>query len=584
MWEPEQALATVQNLQRWANFLIGNVATFRQAQFDYTADLRQRNIEAFAQDEWRLSHNVTLYLGVRYSRFGQAIDKNGRLSNFIPSLYNAAAAPQVTGAGNRIAGTGNFCTGMVVNASNVQGAPNCTPAVSPYGDKIAKTPKHDFAPRVGLAWDPFGNGRTSIRTGYGIYHEQYLVGFAEQIIGVNPPYQNNVDFANVRLDNPAAGTAAAPNAAASTIRAIQADWKTPYMQQWSLDVQHLVGKNTFLSIGYYGSKGTNLVGVTEINELPPGTALKTNCAPGNNSFATAGVTLVSCQPQGYIYRGTATATGGNPNGAFTDYLILDQIRPYRGYRSITMLEPRYNSKYHSLQFSAQHRFTDASQLNVAYTWSKALTDNQTDRSTAPQNTYNTQADYGRSALDRRHVFTTNFIYELPFYQQQQGFVGKVLGGWQTSGIVTYQTGLPFTATTSNYDPAGLGLIPAAIAGARPDQICNPNENAPHTTTQWFNTACFTPNTGVGVTGANIPGNAGRGTINGPRTFRVDFTLSKNIRFNESMRLQLRGEAFNIFNTTNFRTFGSTNVTSSLFGRIGTVRDPRTLQFGIKFYF
>jgi len=586
------SLATVQNLQRWANFLIGNVLTFRQAQFDYTADLRQRNVEAFAQDEWRLTNRVTLYMGVRYSRFGQAFDKNGRLSNFIPSLYNASAAPQVTGAGNRIAGTGNFCNGMVVNESNFQVAPNCTPAISPYGDKIAKTPKHDFAPRVGLAWDPFGNGKTSIRTGYGIYHEQYLVGFAEQIIGVNPPYQNNVDFTNVRLDNPAAGTAAAPNAAASTIRAIQADWKTPYMQQWSLDVQHLLTKNTFVSIGYYGSKGTNLVGVTEINELPPGTALNSNCAPGNNTFATSGVTLVRCQPQGYIYRGTGTVTGGNPNvvgtTGFTDYLILDQIRPFKGYRSITMLEPRYNSKYHSLQFSAHHRFTNASQLNVAYTWSKALTDNQTDRSTAPQNTYDTQKEYARSALDRRHVFTTNFIYELPYYRDQHGLTGKILGGWQTSGIVTYQTGLPFSAATSSYDPAGLGFIPAAIAGGRPNVTCNPNTNAPHTLEQWFDISCFERNTNTGVTGANVPGNAGRGTIEGPRTFRVDLTLSKNIRFNETMRLQLRGEAFNIFNTTNFRSFvaspSSLNVTSANFGRIGAMRDPRTLQFGIKFYF
>ena len=131
-----------------------------------------------------------------------------------------------------------------------------------------------------------------------------------------------------------------------------------------------------MSIGYYGSKGTNLIGVTEINEVPPGTALNSIVRPGNNSFATANVTLVRCQPQGYIYRGTSTVTGGNPNvvgtAGFTDYLILDQLRPYRGYRSITMLQPRYNSTYHSLQFSAQRRFSAASQLNVSYTWSKNL--------------------------------------------------------------------------------------------------------------------------------------------------------------------------------------------------------------------
>src|SRR6185437_14281816 len=123
--------------------------------------------------------------------------------NFDPALYSAASAPLITGAGNRIAGSGNFCNGMFVNSQNVQNAANCTPGVSPVGDEIAKTPNHDFAPRVGLAWDPFKKGTSSVRMGYGIYHEQFLVGFAEQIIGVNPPYQQNFTISNTRLDNPA---------------------------------------------------------------------------------------------------------------------------------------------------------------------------------------------------------------------------------------------------------------------------------------------------------------------------------------------------------------------------------------------
>src|SRR5205085_3412688 len=194
--------------------------------------------------------------------------------------------------------------------------------------------------RVGLAWDPFGKGRTAIRTGYGIYHEQVLVGFAEQIIGLNPPYQENFTINTTRLDNPGAGATVAPSAAASTLRGIDPNWHTPYMQHWSLDVQHQLSKKMVLSVGYYGSKGTHLVGVVEINDLPPGLALNSLCAPGNNTTATAGVTLVRCQPAGYAFRGNATTTG-NPNvvgsTTFRDDLLLDQLRPYRGYRSITML-------------------------------------------------------------------------------------------------------------------------------------------------------------------------------------------------------------------------------------------------------
>ncbi len=121
-------------------------------------------------------------------------------------------------------------------------------------------------------------------------------------------------FTNTRLDNPAGTAANPPSAAASTIRGMDTDWKTPYMQHWSLDVQHQVSSNMMFQIGYYGSKGTHLVGVTEINDLPPGLALNSFCAPGNNTTATPGVTLVRCQPAGYAFRNTATTVAqGNPN-------------------------------------------------------------------------------------------------------------------------------------------------------------------------------------------------------------------------------------------------------------------------------
>jgi hypothetical protein len=562
-----------QNLQRWANFLIGNAATFVQGKFDYTADLRQSNIESYAQDEWHFRSNLTLYLGIRYSRFGQPNDRNGRLSNFVPSLYNASNAPQVTGAGNRVAGTGNFCNGIIVNNQNPQTALNCTPAVSPFGDEVVRTPGRDFAPRVGLAWDPFGKGKTSIRTGYGIYHEQVLAGFAEQVIGLNPPYQENFSISNTRLDNPAGTTTFVPSATASTVRGMDTNWKTPYMQQWSLDVQHQLTSKTVVSVGYYGSKGTHLVGVVEINELAPGQALNSRCATGANTLQTPGATLVPC-----LAAGTAFFSSGAT-------AIVDQIRPYRGYRSITMLEPRFNSNYHSLQFSAEHRFSDISQINMAYTWSKNLTDSQNDRSNAPQNTSDIRSEYSRAALDRRHIFELNYIYELPFFRHGDGFAEKVLGGWQASGIIAAQSGLPFTITTSNYDPAGLGFISAAIAGGRPNVICDPNANAPGTIQQYFNAGCFQTNPASTTTSGinNIPGTAGRGIINGPPTYRVDFTMIKNIRFNENVRLQLRGEAFNVFNHTNFRTIG-TNITLGTFNTVTAVRDPRNIQLGVKLYF
>ncbi|HKB64292.1 MAG TPA: TonB-dependent receptor [Pyrinomonadaceae bacterium] len=561
------------NFQLFANFLLGNNVTFTQAHFDYTADLRQKVIEGYAQDEWKFRRNLTLYYGVRYSFFGSPYDVNGRLSTFDPHLFNPAAAPLVTGAGNRVVGTGNFCNGMIVNSQNYQtAANNCTPTSSPWGKYVVNAPKNNFGPRVGLAWDPFGKGTTSVRTGYGIFYDQVLNGTYEQNIGQNPPYQETFTQTLTKLNQPVpTGTVVTAGAAltALSVRAIEPEWKDPYMQQWSFDVQHQFGKDgkTLFDIGYFGSKGTHLIGAYEINEVPPGKALTTLCATGTSTTPT-----VACQAPGFAFTSTANSA------------ILDQIRPYRGYRSINLITPQFNSNYHSLQVSAVQRFSGASQVQLAYTWAKNLTDNQTDRSTAPENSYNIRLDRGRATLDRRHVLTINYIYEIPYFAKQQGFAGKALGGWQISGIAVYNTGVPFTAVTSSFDAAGLGNVPALVAGNRPNVLCDPNANAPQDRLQFFNTACFQlnpTNTTTGVT--NVVGNAGRGIINGPSTTRVDFSLFKNIQLGESVRLQLRGEAFNVFNHTNFRTI-IVNVTAANYGQVTAVRDPRTIQLGAKLTF
>ena len=569
-----QRTTLANNLQSWANFLQGRNNSFTQARYDLTADLRQMAFESYGQDEWRLRRNLTLYYGVRYSYFGSPYDKNGFLSNFDPASWSAAAAPQVTGAGNRVAGTGNFCNGLIINSQNPKTLTNCTPTLSPYGKYVVKAPKGDFAPRFGIAWDPFGKGMTSIRTGYGMYYDQVLNGTYEQNIGVNPPYQEVCTFNLTSLASPVpAGQACPPGtaaAAAPSLRAVQPQWKDPYMQHWSFEIQHMIGSNTMFDVGYFGSKGTHLIGAYELEEIPPGRAINTLCATGTSTTPT-----VACQTAGTAFTSSASEA------------ILDQIRPLRGYRSITMITPQFNSNYHALQAVFNHRFAGNSQVNAAYTWAKNLTDNQTDRSTAPQNSYDIHADYGRATLDRRHIFTANYIYDIPLFEKRHDFVGRAFGGWEVSGIVTLQSGLPFTPTTSSWDPAGLGLIPAAIAGARPNTLCDPNANAPHQFLQWFNTACFqsTPTTNSGI--ANVVGNGARGAITGPPTKRFDFSLFKNVpigSYEGSKSLQLRMEVFNIFNHTNFRAIASANVTSAVYGQISTVRDPRTIQIGAKLIF
>jgi hypothetical protein len=563
---PSRPAGTSAANQNWANFLLGVNQVFTQNQFDLTADLRATSYEAYGQDEWRFRPNITLYYGVRFSRFGQPWDGNGRLTSFNPFAFSRAAGQmfQVFGNGARVPGTGNPLNGIVMNSEGaVAGG-----TVSPFGKQVAPT-RNNFAPRVGIAWDPFKKGTTSVRAGYGIYYDQLSFSFEETgLVATNPPFQQQIVINGTTLDNPTAG-APAVNNTVQDVAGIDPNFKTPYVQSWSLDVQHQFGQKTFMTVGYYGSRGVHLTGLVDLNLLPPGYAIRlgaTGCAP------TAGSTTVKsvpCQVNGQIFTSSAQEA------------ILNQVRPFPGYGAVRYLESAFDSNYHSLQVTAQHRFSGSSQVNLAYTWSKNMTDAQNESATAPQNTYDLRAEYARANLDRRHILSVNYIYELPFFRNEHNFQEKALGGWQLSGIVYYYTGLGFSPATSSNDPAGLGLLGTSPSAARPNLTCDPNTN-PHVVppAAWFNGACLINPT------TNTVGNAGRNTIQGPSTTRLDATLAKNIRFSDSTSIQLRLEGFNVFNHTNFTTFSSLNNTSGVVGQINiaAARDPRTLQLGIKFLF
>jgi hypothetical protein len=307
-----------------------------------------------------------------------------------------------------------------------------------------------------------------------------------------------------------------------------------------------------LDVGYFGSKGTHLLGVVDVNEAPPGAALAAGLHTGT---------------------GTAFTAGDTPR--------INAVRPYPGFNSINQVHTAFDSNYHSLQASFRKDFGEAGLFSAAYTWSKNMTDNWSDRSNAPQNSYNWHGgEYGPAALDRTHVLTFNYVYELPVFRTAKGALGYALKGWEVSGATQIATGLPTTPTTSGVDPAGLGFLGSSVAGGRPDMICNPNSGAPQTVAQWFNTACF-----ANVPAGEVrPGNAGRGVIRLPGFQRWDLSLFKNFQFNERLRLQLRGEAFNFPNHPNPSGLGSVQLGNQLFGRITVFRDPRIMQLGAKLYF
>ncbi|PYS86246.1 MAG: hypothetical protein DMF62_16490, partial [Acidobacteria bacterium] len=348
--------------QQFANFLMGRNVTFQQNKYNLTANFHQVNYEAYAQDEFRITPRMTLYLGLRYSYYGPPWDENGLLSNFVPELFDPTKMPTVVmtssaagGDTTRVTGSGNMCNGIIVNSQNFKTLPECTPTISPYGKYVYKTPKDNFAPRLGIAWDVFGKGRTILRTGYGMYYDQVLLGNVELQLQ-NPPYQEIVTLTGGTITNPVpvGGSIAAQASLGipAIIRGVPTNYQNPYMQHWSLDVQQLFGKNTFVQVGYYGSKGTHLIGINDINNLPAGYALTQTCQISTTTTGPCQARDASGNPIAFIGNATSTTTVER---------LLDQIRPYRGYRSIAMVEPKFNSNYHSLQVQATQRFAGASQ-------------------------------------------------------------------------------------------------------------------------------------------------------------------------------------------------------------------------------
>ena len=531
--------------QSWAWFLLGQQASFSQASLDITPDIRMKQFEAYVQDDWKVRPRLTINAGVRYSYFQQPIDKHAMMTNFDPLIYSASAAPAIDT-------TGHICTkapcagGVTPNPSYnpVNGIAVGGASGAPFGPHPAPQASKDFAPRFGFSWDLFGNGRAALRGGYGIAFDSSLVGDIEQNIFANPPYVQSISINAGSLSNPLSGTVNV-STVPPALHATQYQASTPYAQQFSLDLQQQWASNLISDIGYVGSTGTHLLGEVDLNQPHPG----------------------------------AWQSLGVPSITRSNTTLLNRIRPYLGYDAINAIEPWFTSNYHSLQASVQKRFPDGSTMAANYTWSKALTDNQTDRSTAVQNVYNIKGEYGPAQYDIRNMFNADFIYAIPFFRTQHGFAGHVLGGWQLGGLVYTNGGIPYTVTTSA-DPAGLGLLDSAsAAGARPNQIGDPSAGPNiHKRLSWFNTGAF-----VADTSPTAPGSERRGSVRGPGWQRWDLALYKNVKFGERATFQFRGETFNTFNHTNFSGITTSN-TSSLYGMVTSYRDPRIIQLGAKLDF
>lgn len=540
--------AATQFDQSFANFLQGKVTSFLQTSIDSAVLIHTNLYEGYFQDDFHANSRLTLNWGVRYTFIqqptaGPLLGQSLPLSNFDPNLFNPADAPTI-GSNGAICTVAPCAGGGTPNGSyNPLNGIIIAGKTSPYGGTVNSQPNLTFAPRVGFAWDIHGDGRLALRGGYGIYYAQIASGPYNSEVQVNPPYVNNTQIPNTSFGDPGGGVPAS-SPFPRVVNANETDWSIPYTQSWSLDLQQQVGANSLLDIGYYGNRATHLVGSEDINQPFPGEYAQKSIIPGNH------------------------LTPGNS-------VLLNQIRPYLGWGSIDSNIPGFFSDYHSLQTSITKRFSDGGTLNVNYTWSKALTD----AILRPQNIYNLRAEYGPAPFNRTNVLSADFVYILPFLRAQRGIVGHALGGWETTGIVTYGSGLSSTAFTINVDPGGLGLLAPGGAGARPDAVSNPNSNAPHNLHQWFNTAAFAQV----PAGEYRPGNAPVNNIIGPGYEVWNLSLFKNFQLTNSSVMQFRAESFNTFNHTNFNGVATTLGLSN-YGQVTTAGNARILQLAAKIRF
>jgi hypothetical protein len=525
------------------NFLTGNrdglcgaTCSYTEFQQDVTNHLRFNRYEFFAQDTWRLRSNVTFDYGVRYALYPALTDTNDALVTFDPSLYNPAKAPTCANVA---------CTAVVPNTGDPLNGLIQAGVNSPFGRKIYPTDKNNIQPRLGLSWDPQSNGKSIVRAGYGLYYDQPLVGIFEQNSFTNPVFVRSSTVQNPSLSNPALGVAAGTLALPGTIQATDPNFQSPRTQQWNIGMQRQLYRRGSIDVGYVGSHGDHLIQPLDVNQP---------------------------QPQDVV---NAINGGGGINNA----------RPYKGFSGITMRQTTARSNYHGLLAQYRHEGGRQGTYVFNYTLSRSRTTATNDRDAAdfPQNPLDLETEYADARTDRRHIFSANYIYELPFFREDEnGLLRTVLGGWQISGITNINSGAPISRIVANTN--------GGRRGARANLVGNPQAGEldfPY----WFNPAAFAP-----------PADGQYGTpsridsLRLPGRNQTDLALSKNFYPMDGKRLQFRADFINAFNHTQWTTVdnacsAASTVTlnrcdiggTDTFGQITNTRAPREIQLSLKLY-
>ncbi|MDX2268312.1 MAG: TonB-dependent receptor [Bryobacter sp.] len=490
-----------------ADFLLGQPFEASIVVGAFGRGYRQTATAFFVQDSWRATPRLTVNLGLRCDYSAPWTEVNGKLSNLAPDGTLA------------LVGTSAL-------------------------DRLYQPDRNNFAPRLGLAYDLRGNGETVLRAGLAYTYETLLQANSVQQVENNPPFSA---FAVTRSPSPFPATGNATtlldlrNQAqpSRSIAAVDSQaFRNPYAAQWNFSLQQRLANVWLLELAYVGTRGQALPYFFNANQVP----LASLSIAQRNTIASA------------IAAGQDTTP------------LLAPLRPYPAFDTVTLSRNAAQSTYHSGQIKLERRFSRGLSVLASHTWAKSI-DNASDFGSGDPserilNSSNLALQRGPSSFDVQHRFTSAFTWELPCSR------GWLLDGWQVNGVVTLQTGQPFTPFNSNFDPF------RNEAFNRPDVVGDPQANIPAGLA--FNPAAFR-NPAPGTFG-----NAGRNIVRGDGFQSFDLSAFKNFALTESLRLQFRAEAVNAFNTVNFQ--GPVVNLNTTPGRWVAAAQPRILQLGLKLSF